>query len=163
MGKARDVVTSIDVPAKTRSAMVDLLNQHLADTLDLYSQIKQAHWNVRGANFIALHELFDRLAETVEGQTDEIAERATALGGVALGTARMTAAASRLAEYPAGAVDGKEHVRALAERLAALAKSTRKAIDKAARQGDAGTADLFTQASRELDKGLWLLEAHVQK
>ncbi len=154
--------TSIDLPAKTREEIVDLLNQHLADTLDLYSQIKQAHWNVKGPSFIALHELFDKLAETIEDQADEIAERATALGGVARGTSRMAASASRLPEYPADAADGSDHLRALADRIAAVAKSTRKAIDKAGKKGDADTADLFTQASRELDKGLWFLEAHLQ-
>jgi starvation-inducible DNA-binding protein len=154
--------TKIDLSAETRSKIVALLNQQLADTFDLFSQIKQAHWNVKGMHFIALHELFDKLAEEAEDYVDDIAERATALGGVAVGTARASGKASRLAEYPLDGVHGKVAVEALVERYAALAASTRKAIDAAASLGDAGTSDLFTGISRGLDKSLWFLEAHLQ-
>jgi starvation-inducible DNA-binding protein len=153
--------TRIDLPGETRQSMIKLLNQQLADTLDLQSQIKQAHWNVKGPTFIALHEFFDKLAEEMEDAVDTTAERVTALGGTAMGTARMAAAQSRLPEYPE-AVAGKEHLTALADRYAALAKSTRAAIDAADKLGDADTADLFTQISRELDKNLWFIEAHLQ-
>jgi starvation-inducible DNA-binding protein len=153
--------THIDLPGETRQSIVKLLNQQLADTFDLQSQVKQAHWNVKGPTFIALHELFDKLAEELEDNIDETAERVTQLGGVAMGTARMAAAHSRLPEYPE-AVSGKEHVTALVERYAALAKTTRAAIDAADKIGDADTADIFTQISRELDKNLWFLEAHLQ-
>lgn len=162
MNRPRQFATRIDLPSDTRAAMVKLLNQQLADTADLHSQIKQAHWNVKGPSFIALHELFDRLAGEVLAHTDEIAERATALGGVALGTVRLAADASRLPEYPADAADGPAHVKALSDRFAALAKSTRAAIDLADEADDPGTADLFTQVSRDLDKSLWFLEAHLQ-
>lgn len=161
MAKARTFPTRNDLPAKARQGLVGLLNQHLADTADLYSHLKQAHWNVKGPQFIALHELFDRLAEGVEGHVDEIAERVTALGGYALGTSRMAAAASRLPEYPVEATDGPEHVRALVDRYAALAASTRAAIQTSADLGDADTADLLTGVSRDLDKDLWFLEAHL--
>ncbi|MER2600296.1 MAG: DNA starvation/stationary phase protection protein Dps [Caldilineales bacterium] len=154
--------TSIDLPAKTRTAMVALLNQQLADSSDLYTQTKHAHWNVKGPQFIALHELFDDLAEGLEGHMDEIAERASALGGHVMGTARMAAAASTLPEYPAGVFGSMETVAALVERYAALAKSTRAAIDTADKASDADTADLFTGVSRFLDKSLWFLEAHTQ-
>jgi starvation-inducible DNA-binding protein len=154
--------TKIDLSAETRGKIVALLNQQLADTFDLFSQIKQAHWNVKGMHFIALHELFDKLAEETEDYVDDIAERATALGGVAVGTARAAGKASRLAEYPLDGVHGKAAVEALVERYAALAASTRKAIDAAASLGDAGTSDLFTGISRGLDKSLWFLEAHLQ-
>lgn len=162
MPKTGTFSTRNDLAAATRGKMAALLNQQLADTFDLYSQIKQAHWNVKGPQFIALHELFDKLAEGVLEHVDEIAERATALGGVAMGTARMAAAGSRLKEFPSGGVRGPDAVKALAERFAALGKSTRGAIDAADKAGDADTADLFTGVSRELDKGLWFLEAHVQ-
>src|SRR5262249_55073313 len=109
-----------------------------------------------------LHLLFDSLAEEVEGHIDEIAERATALGGIALGTSRMAAAASRLPEYPTAAVNGRQHLEALVARYAAVAKSTRAAIDSATDFGDADPADLFTGVSRELDKNLWFLESHLQ-
>ena len=162
MTKPRIFPTKIDVTPDVRDRSITLLNQHLADTFDLFSQIKQAHWNVKGPNFIALHELFDKLAEELEDYVDLIAERATALGGTALGTARMAAASSRLIEYPLEIVDGRQHVEALAARFAALGKTARAAIDAATEFGDADTADLFTEVSRGLDKQLWFLEAHLQ-
>jgi starvation-inducible DNA-binding protein len=154
--------TRIDIPAEKRASVIALLNQQLADSFDLFSQIKQAHWNVKGPHFIALHELFDKLAEEVEDSIDEIAERATALGGLAQGTARQAASASRLPEYPATLATGRDHVGALSDRFAALVKTTRAAIDASAALGDAGTSDLFTGIVRELDKALWFLEAHLQ-
>jgi starvation-inducible DNA-binding protein len=154
--------TRIDLAPATREAMVELLNRQLADTLDLYTQTKQAHWNVTGAQFQQLHELFDELAGQLIGHLDLLAERATALGGAARGTLRMAAAVSRLPEMPAGFHDGLAVVRLLADRYAALAASTRAAIETATRAGDAATADLFTEISRALDKALWFLEAHLQ-
>ena len=142
--------------------MIGILNQQLADTFDLYSQAKQAHWNVKGPEFFQLLELFDRLAGEAEDNVDLIAERVTALGGTAMGTARMAAAFSRLEEYPADVSRGLSSVEALAARYAALAASIREAIDLSARAGDADTADLFTEISRGLDKSLWFLEAHLQ-
>lgn len=155
--------TRIDLAADVRGPMIALLNQQLAGTFDLYSQTKQAHWNVKGAQFWALHELFDRLAGELEGYVDLIAERATALGGLAQGTVRLSAANSQLAELPLDVTDSLPTVEALAERYATLAASTRKAIDVANGQGDADTGDLFTEVSRGLDKALWFLEAHLQK
>ena len=154
--------TKIDIPAATREKVIALLNQQLADTFDLFSQIKQAHWNVKGMHFIALHELFDKLAEETEDYIDDIAERATALGGVAIGTARAAAKASRLPEFPLDGVPGKAAVEALVERFGALASTTRKAIETSGSLGDADTSDLFTGISRGLDKSLWFLEAHLQ-
>jgi starvation-inducible DNA-binding protein len=142
--------------------MIELCNQQLADSFDLYSQTKQAHWNVKGKDFYQLHLLFDSLAAEVLEHVDLIAERATALGGFATGTARMAAANSTLPEYPTDAVDGPEHVRALVERYAAYAASTRRAIDTATEAEDQSTADMFTEVSRETDKSLWFLEAHLQ-
>jgi starvation-inducible DNA-binding protein len=162
MAKSRAFATKIDLAPEVREQAIALLNQQLADTSDLYSQTKQAHWNVKGMQFYQLHLLFDSLAETVEEYIDQIAERATALGGTALGTARMSAAGSRLPEYPLDAVEGRQHVEALAVRFASLAKTSRAAIESANTIGDADTADLFTQISRGLDKHLWFLEAHLQ-
>ncbi len=153
--------TRIDIPADKREKLIALLNQHLADTFDLMSQTKFAHWNVKGPNFIALHKLFDELTETVEDSVDDIAERLTALGGVAMGTVRQAAATSRTPEFPAGTHKGLEVVAALADRYAVVAKSTREAIDKSDAMGDKDTADLFTQVSRELDQALYFLEAHL--
>jgi starvation-inducible DNA-binding protein len=154
--------TKNDLPQKTRAAAVELLNARLADCKDLETQTKQAHWNVKGPNFIALHELFDKLHEDVEGYVDEIAERAVQLGGVAEGTARMVAKRSSLPEYPVNTVDGHSHVEAVSSALAAFGKSVRKAIEESNELGDLDTADLFTGVSRGIDKWLWFVEAHLQ-
>src|SRR6476660_7994770 len=140
--KTRTFRSSIDLPEDVRSQVNELLNQTLADSLDLYSQLKQAHWNVKGPNFYQLHLLFDDFAEHAEGYIDLIAERVTMLGGYATGTVRMSAANSRLPEYPTDAVDGMEHVRAVVERLANYAATTREGIDQSDKAGDATTADL---------------------
>jgi starvation-inducible DNA-binding protein len=161
MAKNKSAATRIDIKGRLRDSMIALLNQQLADTADLYSQVKQAHWNVKGPHFIALHELFDKLAEDLEGPVDDIAERVTALGGVARGTARVAARESRLAEFPLERVDGLAAVDLLADRYAVLAASTRAAIETAGKAGDADTSDLFTGISRGLDKALWFLEAHL--
>jgi starvation-inducible DNA-binding protein len=160
--KTRSFRTSIDIKPAAREKLIALLNQQLADCFDLYSQTKQAHWNVKGSDFIQLHELFDDLAEGILEFVDAIAERATALGGYATGTARMSAANSSLPEYPTSATLGKDHLGALVARFAAFAESARTAIDASNDLGDADTADLFTEVSRELDKNLWFLEAHLQ-
>lgn len=154
--------THIDIPAAQREPVIALLNQQLIDTLDLYTQVKQAHWNVKGPHFIALHELFDKLAEESEDYIDDLAERVTALGGVALGTARAVATKSRLPEIALTGLPGTEALKALVERYALLGASTRKAIETAGSLGDADTSDLFTGISRGLDKSLWFLEAHLQ-
>lgn len=146
---------------KTRDAMVPMLNQLLADTTDLRSQIKQAHWNVRGLHFQPLHELFDDVAEPLPGFGDEIAERIGQLGGAAAGTLRMAAEASRLPEVPAAFLSGEEAVKAVAERIAFLTNATRKGVDLAGEAGDEITADILTEITRELDKQLWFVESHM--
>lgn len=154
--------TRNDLGQDTRQKMIDLLNQHLADTFDLMSQTKQAHWNVKGPHFIGLHEMFDDFAEGLEGYVDMIAERCTALGGYATGTARMAAANSTLDEYPTSVIRDMDHVKALAERYSTVAQNVRESIDEADDAGDQDTADMFTDISRDLDKWLWFLEAHLQ-
>ena len=154
--------TRNDLPEAVRRKMVELCNARLADAIDLQTQTKQAHWNVKGPNFIALHELFDKVNEAVEDYVDDIAERAVQLGGVAEGTARAVARRSSLPEYPAKAVDGPGHVEALSSALAAFGTAARKGIDQANELGDLDTADLFTEVSRGIDKWLWFVEAHSQ-
>ena len=154
--------TKNSLSAETRTQVAAILNQSLADLSDLYSQTKQAHWNVRGRLFYPQHKLFDDLAGTVVGHLDDIAERVTALGGVAQGTIRQAAASSRLPEFTGEQKDELAFVTALRDRYAFAANETRKAIDATARLGDADAADLFTGISRELDKALWMLEAHGQ-
>jgi starvation-inducible DNA-binding protein len=154
--------TRNDLPARSRTKVIASLNARLADAIDLGAQAKHAHWNVKGPNFIALHELFDKVAESVEEQIDQLAERITALGGTAYGTIAAAGRASSLAPYPEDIVEGLQHVDALAAALAQFGKKIRKAIDEAGKQADADTADLYTQISRETDKYLWFLEAHLQ-
>jgi starvation-inducible DNA-binding protein len=153
--------TKNDLPEATRAAVIELLNARLADCIDLQTQTKQAHWNVKGPNFIALHELFDKINEEVEDYVDDIAERVVQLGGVAAGTARMAAERSSLEEYP-NAVDGHGHVEALSTALSTFGKAARKAINDTNDLGDLDTADLFTEVSRGIDKWLWFVEAHLQ-
>ncbi|HEU0122830.1 MAG TPA: DNA starvation/stationary phase protection protein Dps [Bryobacteraceae bacterium] len=154
--------TRNDIPVKTREKLVTLLNARLADATDLKSQVKQAHWNLKGPQFLQLHELFDDIAGQLETQIDDIAERAVQLGGVAQGTIRLAAKASSLSEYPSGLTDGLAHAAAVADQLAAFGAALREAIDKADKLGDADTADMFTGFSRAADKNLWFVEAHLQ-
>ncbi len=159
---ATDFKTTTDLKQDVRTKVIALLNQQLADTFDLYSQVKHAHWNVRGMNFMQLHLLYDQVAAELPPHIDTIAERAGVLGGVAKGTARMAAKNSRLDEMPESFKNEKESVELLVQRYATLAESTRKAIDEADEAGDADTADLLTAVSRTLDKSRWFLEAHLQ-
>lgn len=154
--------SKIDIDAGNREKLVELLNQRLADASDLKSQAKQAHWNVKGMNFFQLHELFDAVATAVEEHIDLIAERITTLGGTAYGTVRQAAQKSSLSEYPLEITDGTAHVDALSTALADFGKLVRKDIDEAGELGDQDTADLLTEVSREIDKQLWFVEAHIQ-
>jgi starvation-inducible DNA-binding protein len=154
--------TRIDIPEESREQLVELLNARLADAFDLYSQLKQAHWNVKGKDFIQLHELYDEIAESVLEQVDEIAERATTLGGFAEGTARMAAAATTLEEYPLDAFAGMKTAEVVADRLAAYGAALRTSIETALELEDQDTGDLFIEASRAIDKHLWFVEAHLQ-
>jgi starvation-inducible DNA-binding protein len=154
--------TKNDLATGTRTEVVEMLNARLADVIDLKTQAKQAHWNVKGSHFIGLHELFDQVSVAAEAHTDLIAERITALGGTAFGTARVVAQNSTLPEYPLEIVDGTAHVEALSTAMAEFGKKTRANIDDADKLGDKNTADLFTEVSREVDKLLWFVEAHIQ-
>jgi starvation-inducible DNA-binding protein len=152
----------VNIPVESRRSLIELLNARLVDTVDLQTQAKFAHWNVKGHEFYQLHLLFDSIAEHLEEGVDLIAERITALGGRANGTARQAAAHSSLQEYDLNALNGIEHVRALADRLACLSNAAREAIDRCDDLGDKGTSDLFTEIVRTADKDLYFLEAHLQ-
>lgn len=154
--------TKIDLPEEKRKSLCELLNTRLADILDLSSQAKQAHWNVKGPSFIALHELFDDVAESLDELADMIAERVTALGGTAEGTVSVVLERSQLPSYPLDIASGRDHVHAFSTSLAAFGKLVREAIEQANDLDDAGTEDLFTEVSRAVDKHLWFVEAHVQ-
>jgi starvation-inducible DNA-binding protein len=154
--------TKNDLPAATRARVAALLNARLADCIDLQTQCKQAHWNVKGPTFIALHKLFDDINEDVEAYVDLLAERVVQLGGIAEGTARMVADRTTLDEYPQRLASGERHVDALSSALAAFGSSTRKAIDQVDQLEDADTVDILTEISRGIDKWLWFVEAHQQ-
>lgn len=155
--------TRLDVSQGLRSQVVRVLNERLADSFDLYSQTKQAHWNVKGHDFYQLHILFDKLAEVVLKHVDLLAERATALGGMAAGTARMAANASTLPELPINNVEGMELVSELADRYAAHAKNLRENANSMEEDlDDPMTQDLLTSMGREIERSLYFLESHLQ-
>ncbi len=148
--------------AKTiREQSVEILNHHLAAAIDLHAQVKQAHWNVRGPGFLAVHELFDKTAEAVEGYSDMLAERAGNLGGTAHGTLPVVVERSFMVPYPLGIADVEQHIFAVSAALAAFAQSARAAIDATDDIGDKATADLFTEIVRGLDQDLWFVESHL--
>lgn len=151
-----------DLSPSIRERMVDLLNERLADAIDLRTQLKVAHWNVKGPQFIALHKLFDEIVEDVDEYVDLVAERAVQLGGVAEGTARQVAQHSSLDEYATTSGAGQEHVRAVANVLASFGRGARDAVDVAADAGDQDTTDILIEISRGTDKWLWMVEAHTQ-
>jgi starvation-inducible DNA-binding protein len=152
--------TRNDLKSNTKTTMAALLNERLADAIDLALMTKQAHWNLRGRQFIAVHEMMDGFRTEIDGHVDTIAERVVQLGGIAFGTTQAVMQGSKLKAYPTDLVSVQDHITALGERYGDLANSTRAAIDTATEAGDADTADIFTAFSRALDKALWLLEAH---
>src|SRR6185436_7314870 len=154
--------TKNDLPAETRGKVAALLNQRLADCIDLQTQCKQAHWNVKGPQFIALHKLFDEINEDVEEYVDLLAERIVQLGGIAEGTARSVAGRSSLRDYPLNLSSGKEHVEALSDALAQFGRTARIGIEEMNELEDADSADILTEISRGTDKWLWFVEAHLQ-
>ena len=152
--------TKNDLSAQIRTQVVVLLNQRLADCIDLQTQCKQAHWNVKGPNFIALHKLFDDVYEAVEEYVDLIAERIVQLGGTAEGTARAVAQRSALEIYPLILSAGEDHVEALSSAIAEFGRTVRFGIDEMNELDDADSADILTEVSRGLDQWLWFVEAH---
>ena len=153
--------TKNNLAEAVRMEMVPLLNARLADSVDLFDQAKHAHWNVKGPQFIALHQLFDTIAGHLEGFADLLAERAVQLGGIAEGTSQVVAERTSLTPYPLTLTTGRDHVDALSSALADFGGKVRAGIDAADGRGDKDTADLFTEISREVDKDVWFLEAHL--
>jgi starvation-inducible DNA-binding protein len=155
--------TQNDTPSNAKSTAISLLNARVAETIDLSLITKQAHWNLKGRQFIGIHEMLDKARTDMDDYTDTMAERAVQLGGTALGTSQVVAKHSKVPPYPTDIHKIEDHVDALIERYGLVANHVRKSIDEAAEAGDAGTADVFTEISRGLDKWLWFLEAHVQE
>ena len=154
--------TKNTLPEKTRTQICGMLQDHLSNSLDLSTQAKQAHWNVKGPDFISLHELFDKIHTSSEEYVDLIAERIVQLGGIAEGTLKAASKRSALPEYPLNISAGHEHVGALSRTLATYGEKARNAIGNADELDDKDTADILTQVSREVDKYLWFVEAHLQ-
>jgi starvation-inducible DNA-binding protein len=152
-----------DLASNTKTVSIGTLNARLADSIDLALLTKQAHWNIKGPQFIALHEMIDGFRTELDSHVDTMAERVVQLGGTALGTTQAIAAATTLVPYPTDIYTTKDHLAALIERYGKVASALRAAIDETAKAGDADTADLLTAFSRALDKALWFLEAHVQE
>jgi starvation-inducible DNA-binding protein len=148
---------------KARKAIATSLNQRLADGLDLHSQIKVAHWNIKGPHFAALHPLFETFAVSLANHNDAVAERAVTLGELAQGTARHVAKASRLADYPQDTVRDMDHVRLLAERIQGYLDGLRETRDLGEREDDVDTVDLLTGIITEFEKHTWFLQASLEK
>ena len=155
--------TRNDLSANAKNVSIAVLNARLADAIDLALLTKQAHWNIKGPNFIALHEMIDGFRTEVDEHVDTMAERVVQLGGTALGTTQTVAKGTTLAPYPTDIYASNDHLNALIERYGKIANAVRAAIDETGDAGDADTADLLTAFSRALDKQLWFLEAHVQE
>lgn len=151
--------TKVDLASNTKAQIAGLLNERLADGIDLALLTKQAHWNLKGPGFIGIHLMLDGFRTELDGHVDTVAERIAQLGGIALGTTQTTAAGTSLKAYPTGIISVKEHLAALTERYAETANLVREAIDAADEAGDAGTADILTAYSRMLDKSLWFLQS----
>jgi starvation-inducible DNA-binding protein len=158
-----DYKTQNDLSANAKSVSIGILNARLADSIDLALLTKQAHWNLKGPQFIALHEMIDGFRTELDEHVDTMAERVVQLGGTALGTTQVIAKATTLAPYPTDIHKTKDHLAELIQRYGKVANTVRKAIDDTDSAGDVDTSDLFTAYSRALDKQLWFLEAHVQE
>lgn len=155
--------TRNDLQSNTKAVAIEILNARLADAIDLALLTKQAHWNLKGPRFIAIHEMLDGFRTQIDGYVDTMAERVVQLGGTALGTTQTVVQGTSLPPYPTDIYTINEHLAALIDRYGKVANAVRKAIDRAGEAGDANTADIFTEASRGLDKALWFLEAHIQE
>jgi len=155
------ITSHVALPAPSRQALVSLLNSQVATSIDLYTQLRQAKWNVAGLEFIALHGLFDQISRDVDRWSDQIAERAATLGGYVMGTARLAVAGSFLQEYDLDALSGAAHVKALVMQMATYTTRLREAIATASTVEDPPTVDLLTVVLGQAERDLWLVESHL--
>lgn len=153
---------AIALKANAKSTVIELLNARLADSIDLALATKQAHWNLKGPNFIAVHEMLDPMRTAIDGHVDIIAERIAQLDGTPLGTSQAVVKATSLDAYPTDIKKVPDHLAALADRFGKLANQVREDIDTADEAGDADSADILTAYSRDLDKNLWFIKSHLE-
>lgn len=149
------------LPTNVKSTSIAILNKVLAEGIDLALLTKQAHWNLKGPRFIAIHLMLDQFRDNLDEHVDTVAERVVQLGGQAVGTVQGVAAATKLAPYPVDATDENVHLAELVERYAQVATAAREGIDQTDEAGDPDSADILTGFSRTLDKSLWFLESHL--
>lgn len=159
---AKVMPTRNDVQDNAKKVSIGVLNACLADSIDLYNATRSAHWNVKGPQFHSIHTMLEEFYNQLQTASDDLAERVVQLGGTALGTTQVLAQSTRLPPYPTDTYAGEDHLKALAERYAAVAKSLREGIEETDEAGDADTADLLTEQSRAVDKQLWMIEAFLQ-
>jgi starvation-inducible DNA-binding protein len=155
--------TKNNLASNTKSVAIEILNARLADAIDLALATKQAHWNLKGPQFIAVHEMLDGFRKELDIHVDTVAERVVQLGGTAFGTVQAVGKSTTLAPYPTDIYKVVDHIGVLVERYGELANKVREGIDTTSEAGDADTADILTGFSRALDKALWFLEAHLQE
>jgi len=162
MNQERYVPTNNYLASNIRALSGGLLNALLADSIDLALLTKQAHWNLKGPTFVALHEMLDGFRNEIDSHVDTIAERIVQLGDMALGTAQVVASATRLPPYPTDIAASTDHLAALIDRYGTISDSVRRGINEVANAGDASTADILTGYSRFLEKSLWFIDAHTR-
>ena len=150
------------LPDEQQAKLIEILNRRLADAIELRLQSRQAYWNVKGPNFMALRELFDKVAKGVEEYASLIAERIVQLGGKAEGTARAVAGRSSLDGYMLATADGNSHIEVLSTTLTDFGRHTRYASVQATELKDADTSDIFTEIARGIDKWVWFVETSQQ-
>lgn len=155
--------TNNDLKNNAKAVAMEMLQARLVDSIDLALVTKQAHWNLKGPQFIGVHLMLDKFREEQDEWTDMMAERITQLGGTARGTTQEVTKGTSLPPYPTDIYAVADHLHALIVRYAACANAVRKNIEDTDEAGDADTADLLTEVSRGLDKQLWFLEAHTQE
>lgn len=154
-------ITFNELPRQAREKSVEALNHLLVEVQDVALCARHAHWNARGPTFIAVHELFERVAQTLQKQADRLAERIGALGGEAQGTVQAIAAHTSLKPYPVRVADGQDHLEAIAMRLGLLSAEARLLIHQCNGLGDPVTVDVLTSANADIDHTLWLVESHL--
>lgn len=150
-----------ELPAPTRSEVTGMLSRLLVETLDVALCARHAHWNVRGPDFLLLHDLMDHIGTELDDQADRLAKRIRALGGTVRGTAHTIATESSFKPYPVEVAEGQDHLEALALRLGLLSAEARLSIYECSGGLDPVTADVLVRVNSAIDDVLWSVESHL--